>query len=98
MLARKFSSFHGIPRLQRELSGAVFAEAGDLVLLEHAEGFGGVVRALHVGGVKDVAQLVAGEAIGARIEGVEVGAELRAAVLVPSKRRAVIAEVARERR
>ncbi len=35
----------------------VFAEAADFVLLEHAEGFGGIIRALHVGGIEDVAQL-----------------------------------------
>jgi hypothetical protein len=39
--------------------------------------------ALHVGGVEDVAQLVAGEAVGASVEGIELGAKPRAAVLVP---------------
>jgi hypothetical protein len=80
-----------VPRLKHQPGGAVFAEAADFVLLEDAEGFGRVIRALHVGGVEDVAQLVARKAIGARVEGVEFGAQLRAAILVPFERRAVIA-------
>ena len=54
-----------VESLHDEASGAVFAEAADLVGLEHAEGLGGVVGALHVGGVEDVAQLVAGQTVGA---------------------------------
>lgn len=37
--------------------GAVLAEAGELVLLEHAEGLGRVVRPLGLGRVEDVDQL-----------------------------------------
>ena len=68
----------------------------DFLFLEDAEGFRGVVGALHVGGVEDVAQLVAGQAVGAGVEGVEIGAQVGAAVLVPRKRRAVMAQIAGE--
>ncbi len=40
--------------------------AGDVVGFQDAEGFGGVVRAANVGGVEDVAEFVAGQALGAR--------------------------------
>ena len=67
------------------------------MVFEHAEGFGGVVGAAHVGGIEDVAQFVAREAVGAGVEGVEFGAKQRAAVFVPGERRAFVAEVARKR-
>jgi hypothetical protein len=36
------------PRLQHEAAGAVFSELGDLLFLEHAEGFAGEIRAVNV--------------------------------------------------
>src|SRR5690606_16180935 len=90
--------FHAVPGLKHKAGGAVFAVEAQFLLLEDAEGFGGVVGALHLGGVEDVAQLVAAQAIGAGVEGVELGAQPRAAVLVPGKGRPVMAQVAGEGR
>lgn len=52
-----------IPRLQHQPAGAVFAELAGFVVFEDAEGFGGVVVAVDVGGVENVAHLVAGQAV-----------------------------------
>ena len=93
MVAREF-----IVGSEDKARGAVLAEARDLVLLQHAEGFGRVVRALHIGGIEDVAQLVTRKAVGTRVPSVELGAELCAAVLVPGEGRAFIAQVVRKRR
>ena len=87
---------HAVPGGEDEAAGAVFAVLADFLFLEDAEGFRGVVGALHVGGIEDVAQLVAGQAVGAGVEGVELGAQVRAAVLVPGEGRAVIAQIAGE--
>jgi hypothetical protein len=54
------------------------------------------VRASYIGRVEDVAQLVAGEAIGAGVPSVELSAEIRAAVLVPGKRFSFVAEIVGE--
>ncbi len=40
--------FHRIPRLEHDAVGAVFAEAGECVILAAAEGFGREVVAIHV--------------------------------------------------
>lgn len=88
--------FHAVPGFEDEAAGAVFAVLADFLFLQDAEGFGGVIGALHVGGVEDVAQLVAGQAVGAGVEGVEIGAQLSAAVLVPGEGRAVITQIAGE--
>src|SRR5262249_35917760 len=80
-----------------EARGAVLAEARDLVFLQDAEGLGRIVRPLYIPRIEDVAQLVAREAIGARVPSIEFGPELRAPVLVPGERRAVVAEIACER-
>jgi hypothetical protein len=60
-------------------AGAVLAKGAQFVGLEHAEGLGGAVPTHHVGGVEDIAQLVAGEAVEAGVVGVELGAQLQAA-------------------
>lgn len=70
----QFPAFQSVPRLQHQPPGTVLAELPHLVVLEHAEGFGWVVRAHHLGGVEDVAQLVAREAIGTCVPGIEFGA------------------------
>ncbi len=94
---REFAvGFHPVPSGEDEAAGAVFAVLADFLFLEDAEGFRGVVGALYVGGVQDVAQLVAGQAVGAGVESVELGAEERAAVLVPREGRAVMAQIAGE--
>ena len=74
--------------------GAVFAVLANFLFLEYTEGFRGIVGALHVGGVEDVAQLVAGQAVGASVEGIEISTQVGAAFLVPGEGRAVIAEIA----
>src|SRR5208283_209583 len=100
--ARSFGG--GRPRLLRvpggehEAGGAVLAVTRDLVLLQRAEGLGRVVRPPYVGRVEDVAQLVVRQPVGAGIPGVELGPKHRAPALVPGEGRAVVAEVARERR
>jgi hypothetical protein len=55
-----------IPRFEDEALGAVVAVVFDVVIFEDAEGFGGVVGAVGVGGVEDVAEFVAGEAVEGR--------------------------------
>ena len=62
------------------------AVLADFLFLEDAEGFRGVVGALQVGGVEDVAQFVATEAVGAGIEGVEISAQNSTAILIPGER------------
>ena len=79
-----------------EAAGAIFAELALLAGLEHAEGLAGIVLPHDVGWIEDVAQLVAGETIGDRIPGIELGPQMRAARLVPSERRSLIAQIARE--
>lgn len=69
-----------IPRVEDEALGAVVAVVFDVVVFEDAEGFGGVVGAVGVGGVEDVAEFVAGESVEAGETGVEFCAELGAAV------------------
>ena len=73
--------------------GAVFAELFDFVVLEDAEGFAGEVGAVDVGGVEDVAEFVAGEAVEVGVVGVEFGAEVGTALWVPDEGVAVIAHV-----
>ncbi len=65
----------------------------EFFLLEDAEGFGRVVGAFHVGGVEDVAELVAGEPIEVRVVGVELGAEDTTAFGIPREWVAVVAQV-----
>ena len=49
-----------IPGFENEALGAVFAEFLELIFLEHAEGFAGVVGAHQISGVEDVTQLITG--------------------------------------
>jgi hypothetical protein len=55
--------------------GAVFAELLHLVVFEDTKGFAGEVGAVDVGGVEDVAEFVAGEAIEVDIVGINFGVE-----------------------
>src|SRR5690606_14750146 len=89
-------TLHCVPGREDEPGGAVFAEAAHPVGLEHAEGLGRVVRALHVGRVADVAQLGGGKTVFAGIEGVQFGAQMRAAILIQGERWTVVTQVARE--
>ena len=73
--------------------GAVFAELFDFVVFEDAEGFAGEVGAVDVGGVEDVAEFVAGEAVEVGVVGVEFGAEVGTAFWVPDEGVAVVAHV-----
>jgi len=68
-----------IPRFKDQPLGAVLAELAYLVVFEHAEGFAGVIGAHHIGGVENVAQLIAAEAEEMDIEGIEFGAQQRSA-------------------
>ena len=86
---------HCIPRRQHQPLRAVFAKLAQLLVLEHAEGFAGVVIAQHGGGVEDVAQFVAGQAVEAGVIGVELGAQLGAALGGEGEWGAVVAQVAR---
>ena len=52
-----------IPGFENEALGAAFAEFLELIFLEQAQGFTGVVGAHQIGGVKDVAHLITGEAV-----------------------------------
>jgi hypothetical protein len=83
-----------VPGLQDEAGRTVLAEAADFVVPEHAEGFGRVVWPVHVRGIEDVAQLVAAEAVGACVPGVQFGTQVRASVLYPSEGCAVVARTA----
>jgi hypothetical protein len=60
-----------IPSLQDQPLRAVLAELADLAGLEHAEGFAGVIGAHQIGGIEDVAQLIAGEALEINVEDIE---------------------------
>ena len=73
---------------------AVLAKLAQLLVFEHAEGLAGVVGAQHVGGVEDVAQLVAGQAVEAGVIGVELGEQLGAALGVEGEGGAVVPQVA----
>ena len=59
---------------------------------------GRIVLAHDVGRVEDVAEFAAGEAVGTGIPSIKLCAEASAAVFVPGKGWAVIAEVMRETR
>src|SRR5579883_2541774 len=74
---------NALPGFQHEAAGAVFAVTGDLVLLQHAEGFAGKVGAIDAGWVEDVAEVALIEAVELRVVGVKFGAEDSAAVVVP---------------
>ena len=65
------------PGGEDEALRAVLAELGDLILLEDSEGLGRVVGAEQVSGIEDVAEVVAGETVGACVPSVEFGAERR---------------------
>jgi hypothetical protein len=68
------------PGFKHDAADALFAVSADLLFLQHTKGLGGVVRALHIGGVENVAQLVAVETVGAGADGVQVRAKVGAGV------------------
>ena len=82
-----------IPRLQHQPLRAVLPELTDLVVLEHPKGFAGVIGAHQVGGIQDVAQFFAGEAVEVGVVGVEFGSEQGAAFGIEAERWAVVAEI-----
>ena len=65
---------------------AVLAELADFVVLEHAEAFAGVIGAHHVGGIEDVAQLIAIEAVEVGIEGIEFGSSQNTALAIEEEK------------
>jgi hypothetical protein len=72
---------------------AVLPELTDLVVLEHPEGFAGVIGAQQVGGIQDVAQLIPVEAVEVGVVGVEFGSMQGAAFGIEGEGWAVVAEV-----
>lgn len=68
-----------IPCRQDQPGHAIPTVLGDVVLLQHPERLGRSVNAHDVGGVEDVAKLVAGQSIGAGLPSVEFGAQARVA-------------------
>ena len=81
-----------ITSLKHQPLRTVLAELADLVVLEHAEGFAGVIGTHHISWVEDVAQLIASEAVEVRIEGIEFGAQQGAAFWVEDEGRFIVAE------
>lgn len=67
------------------LGGWVWAIFFEFVVAEDAEGFAGEVGAVEVGGVEDVTQFVAGEAVEFGVVGIKFGADLGASVFVPDE-------------
>jgi hypothetical protein len=82
-----------IPGLQYQALGAVLAKLAYLIVLEHAEGFAGVIGTHQVGWVEDVAQFVSGEAVKVGVVGVEFGSEQCAAFGIKAEGWAVVVEV-----
>jgi hypothetical protein len=62
--------------------GCGIRQNSGFLFFKHPEGFAGEVFAVNFLGVEDVAEFVAAEAIKVSIAGVELGADLGAAVLV----------------
>ena len=71
----ELAPFHAVPSVENQSASTILSELALLVVSENAEGLGGIVRAHDVGGVQDVAELIAGEAIGASVPGVELGTQ-----------------------
>src|SRR5690606_21035093 len=80
-------AFLPIPRLQHQPPRAILAVELRLLLLEHAERLAGEVGAIDIGGVAEVAQLVAGEPVGPGDAGVERGAGDGPPLMIPAVRR-----------
>ena len=74
--------------MEDEACSPVFAEIPDLVILEHTECLGGIVVALHVRRVENVAKFVPGEAIEHGIVCVQLGTEKSPPPLIPGEGRA----------
>jgi len=65
--------------LQEPAAGCDIRQIHGSRCFENAEGFAGVIGAHHIGGVENVAQLIAAEAEEMDIEGIEFGAQQRSA-------------------
>ena len=92
-LAAFFGKRHAVKLAQHQPLRAVLAVLAQLTVFEYAKGFAGVVGTHYLGGVKDVAKFVTGEAVEAGVVGVKFGAQLGAALGVEGEWRAVVAEV-----
>jgi hypothetical protein len=92
-LAGSLSTKQPIPGPQHQPLRAVLPELTDLVVLEHAEGFTGVIGTQQVGGIQDVAQLIPVEAVEVGVVGVEFGSKQGAAFGIEGEGWAVVAEV-----
>jgi hypothetical protein len=82
-----------IPGLQHQPLRAVLAELAEFIVLEHAEGFAGVVGAHQVGWVEDVAQFVSAEAVEVGVIGIEFGSEQSSAFGIEGEGWSVVSEV-----
>ena len=80
------------PGIENHAASAIFAELSDLFLLEDAEGFAGVVFAVNIGWVEDVAQLLLVETVEFRVPRVKLGAEYRPPLRVEHERLALISQ------
>ena len=84
---------HLIPGFEDEALGAVFAVFFGFVVFEDAEGFAGEVTSVDVGGIEDVAEFVAGQAIEIGVVGVKFGSESGTTIGVPDKGCAAVGHV-----
>jgi len=78
--------FHLIPLFQHQPPRPILPVLLDLLLLQHAECLAWEIVAVHIFGIQDVAQFVAGETVEPRIVRVQFRANVRAALLVPLER------------
>src|SRR5207248_3054899 len=90
-------TFHAVPGIEDEAGGAVFTVFGDFVLFQDAEGFGGECGTVDVGGIKNIAELIAGQAIELSNLGIELRTEQPPTVLIPGEGCAGLIEVLRKR-
>src|SRR5690606_10243388 len=82
-----------IPRLQNQPLRPVLPELPLLLLLEDTERLARVVGAHDVRRVEDVAELVAGQAVEARVVGVQLRAQHRPPLGVPRERVTLVSQV-----
>jgi hypothetical protein len=78
-------AFFRIPRRQHQPPRSILAIQANLLLLEYPKRLAGEIRAIHIVWIEDVAQFVAGQAIELGDAGIEFGADLGAALVVPDK-------------
>ena len=84
------SSFHPIPLLQHESPRPKLPIRLDLLLLQHAERLPRKIRAIHLLRIEHVPQLIPTQPVQPRIIRVEFRPQVRASILVPLERLAVI--------